>query len=622
MSRRPVHALVTLAVLGACLLSLWGASRAHASDGPGVRTVPAANEVVGTGPIVVRVLPEVGRPDGSPGSARAMVLDHTGARVAAVHLQPSPAGGLAGTLPPLAPGVHLVSWKAGDLTGSFAFDVVEDAGSPVEVGSGVPPAELKSTADVVVEWVPLIAMFLLVGALSVRFFATAPAAMRAAGRPLAGVEVRLTRLAAGAAVVFLPTAWFAVGWKDGTEDWSAAWDRFGADGPGGVLLARFLLATVAAFVLVPLALRRRPPSAPALVVALACGLGELVLRHVPTRKPPVMTRAVWDSLMWVGHLWGSALWIGGLVALLALVVASPVPAGLRAGFWPTAIRRFSLAALGSVAGLVLSGLWLYWVHVDSVGQLFTTLYGRTLLVKLCILAVLLVVGGVNLLWVMPRAEVHEAAADHRGMTDLLRRHFRATVAVEVVLGLSLLFVANFLSGSSRNQALQASDDLFRTTAVAGQTTVGLSPSGLQPGLVNYVVDVAGPPPKEVELTFNGPFADADPAVPPQHVTATAIGDGRYRATGMYAPVVGTWRVDVQADRGPIASFPLTIADKAPTPPRAPAKTVSLSTWIFGVLETLLVAAIIAGAMCGSRRLSRARPAAAPADPGVRELVEA
>jgi hypothetical protein len=141
--------------------------------------------------------------------------------------------------------------------------------------------------------------------------------------------------------------------------------------------------------------------------------------------------------------------------------------------------------------------------------------------------------------------------------------------------------------------------------------------------VEYVVDVAGPVPKEVELTFNGPFADADPPVPPQHVTATAIGDGRYRATGMYAPVVGAWRVDVQADRGPIASFPLTIADKAPTPPRAPAKTVSLSTWIFGVLETLLVAAIIAGAMRGSRGLSRARPAAGPpADPGVRELVEA
>ncbi|HVE25946.1 MAG TPA: CopD family protein [Sporichthya sp.] len=622
MSRRPLPATFALAILCGCLLSLWGPVRAHAAEGPGVRTVPAANEVVGPGPLVVRVLP-AGRPDGSPGSGRALVLDHTGVGVAAVHLQPSPTGGLAGTLPVLAPGVHLVSWTAGDLTGSFAFDVVEDAGSPVQVRSGVPPATLKSTADVAVEWTPLIAMCLLVGALSLRFVATAPAATRATGRSLPAVDLRLTRLAAGAAVVFLPTAWFATGWDDGTEDWSAAWDRFGADAPGGVLLARFLLATAAALVLVPLALRRRPPSAPALGVALACGLGELALRHVPTRKPPVMTRAVWDSVMWVGHLWGSALWIGGLVALLVVVLASPVPAGCRAEFWPTAIRRFSLTALGSVAALVLSGLWLYWVHVDSLAQLFTTLYGRTLLVKFAILAFLLAVGAVNLLWVMPRAEVHEAAADHRGMTALVHRHFRATVAVEVVLGLSLLFVANFLSGSSRNQALQASDDLFRTTALAGETTVGLSPSGLQPGLVEYVVDVTGPAPKEVELTFNGPFDDADPAVPPQHVTATAIGDGRYRATGMYAPVVGAWRVDVQADGGPIASFPLTIADQAPPPPRAPAKTVSLSTWIFGVLETLLVAAILAGAVRGSRRLSRGRPAAGPpADPGVRELIDA
>jgi hypothetical protein len=31
--------------------------------------------------------------------------------------------------------------------------------------------------------------------------------------------------------------------------------------------------------------------------------------------------------------------------------------------------------------VVLSGLWLYWVHVGAVSQLGSTLYGRTLLVK-------------------------------------------------------------------------------------------------------------------------------------------------------------------------------------------------------------------------------------------------
>ncbi|HUR73946.1 MAG TPA: CopD family protein [Sporichthya sp.] len=624
MSRSRVPApLVVLLIALVGALGLVGSLPAHAADDPSVRTVPAANEVVGTTPTILRIFPNAVPAAGSAPAGQAEIFDSSGEKVATSHLGPADAGGLAGALPTLEPGVHLVSWTAGEDRGAFAFEVEEGAGSPAQIVQRPPAPELKDPTDVLVEWLPLIAMMLLVGALSLRFLATGPAAARLErtsvrgldGISLGGVDLRLARLAAAAVAVYLPTAWFAEGWQDGTEDWSAAWDAFGADGAGGVLLSRFVLAVAAAAVLVPLAVRRRRPSVPLLGVALACGLLELLLRHVPTKKPPVLTRAVFDSLMWVGHLWATALWIGGLVALVALVVASPVPADLRAGFWPTVIRRFSLTAMGSVAALVLSGLWLYWVHVDSVGQLFTTLYGNTLLVKFSIFAVLLAVGALNLFWLMPRAEVHEATADHRGMGDLMRRHFRATVALEAVLGLSLLFVANFLSGSSRNQALQASDDLFRTTAVAGSATVGLAPSGLQPGLVEYLVDVDGQAPNEVTLTFTAEGLD----VPPQRVTATALGEGRYRATGMYAPVVGPWHVGVQLDDGPPATFPLTIADQPATPPKAPPKTVSATTWLFGALETLLLAALLVGSFRVSRRLSSRRPAAPPA---ARELIDA
>jgi nitrogen fixation protein FixH len=282
-----------------------------------------------------------------------------------------------------------------------------------------------------------------------------------------------------------------------------------------------------------------------------------------------------------------------------------------------------LTALGSVAALVLTGLWLYWVHVDGVQELFTTLYGKTLVVKFSILIGLLLIGALNLFFVMPRAEVHEATGDSGGMTELIHRHFRATVAIEVVLGLSLLFVASFLGGSSRNQKLQASDELFRTTQIAGSTMVGLTPSALQPGLVDYVVDVdSGTAPKQVDLTFSGgTFAAGSPEVHPQQVTATAIGDGRYRAVGMFAPVVGPWNVDVTLDDGTKATFPLTIADKPAPLPKAPTKSVKATTWLFGALETLLIAALLAGAFRVSRRLSVPRQAVPPADPSTRELVD-
>jgi hypothetical protein len=108
-------------------------------------------------------------------------------------------------------------------------------------------------------------------------------------------------------------------------------------------------------------------------------------------------------------------------------------------------------------------------------------------------------------------------------------------------------------------------------------------------------------------------------VPPQHVVATAVGDGRYRATGIYTPLVGDWRIDVQLDRGPVARFPLTVAEEPPPLPKAAPKTVSAGTWFFGGVDTVLVAAILAGSLQVNRRLSRTRPGA---DAEVRALVDA
>jgi putative copper export protein len=587
---------------------------AGAVDGdPGVRTLPVANEVLDAPPSAVRVYPA----DGA-GAGSARVLDDTGAEVAAGDLVPFTDGGLGLALTSaLEPGVYLVGWSAGASSGSFGFDVEDGPNSPATIAQRAPAPQLKDSNDALVEWLPLVAMLIFVGALSLRFLCTAPAA-RGAGICGVGIDLRLTRLAAVAIVLYLPAAYLAAAYDKGHVDWGSVWDSFGADAAGRVLAARFVLAALGAALVLPLALRRGAPLVRLLGLALACGLAELVLRKVPTRTPPVLSRAIFDNVMWTGHLWGSALWIGGLVALLALLIASPVANADRAAFWPTAIRRFSGAAGGSVAAVLLSGLWLSWVHMDGLGQLAGTLYGRTLLVKLAIAGVLLAVGAVNLFVVSPQAEAAEATGNDRRVKELMGRHFRATVAVEVVLGLSVLFVAHFLSGSSRNQELQASAELFRTSALAGEVEVGLTPSGLQPGIVDYVVDVAGAAPRRVELRF----ANTQLNLPAQVVTAAAVGGGRYRASGIYAPVPGPWDVQVRLDGGPAATFALTVSpDPAPLP-RAKPKTVTATTWFFGILETVLVALVLTVSFRASRRLRERRLAGPPSARPERVLIEA
>jgi hypothetical protein len=98
--------------------------------------------------------------------------------------------------------------------------------------------------------------------------------------------------------------------------------------------------------------------------------------------------------------------------------------------------------MSCVAAITLSGLFLYWQHVDGPSQLLTAMYGRVL-------------GVFNQFWLHPRIEALRASGDERPLRSILLRQFPAVVGLEVLLGLSVLFVAPFLHGSARNQAYQA-----------------------------------------------------------------------------------------------------------------------------------------------------------------------
>ncbi len=82
----------------------------------------------------------------------------------------------------------------------------------------------------------------------------------------------------------------------------------------------------------------------------------------------------------VVHLGAMALWLGGL-ALLVTTVLRPggaSPAGARP------LQRWSRLALASVAALVATGTYQAWRQVDPLPSLWSTGYGRTLLVKLAL----------------------------------------------------------------------------------------------------------------------------------------------------------------------------------------------------------------------------------------------
>jgi copper transport protein len=300
-----------------------------------------------------------------------------------------------------------------------------------------------------------------------------PAARRLGPDSLARVTIRMARVAVVLAVLAVPAALtdLAHGTAGlGGYDYGAAWDSlYDGSNAGRLSGLELTLSLVGAALIAPLTVRAAAGGrarAWLLGVGLLAGVVALGTTKFPDSVPDNWGRTSFQTLMWMLHLLGGSIWIGGLAGLLLLALPGAVARQERGAFWSPAIRRFAAAAMSCVAAIAVSGLSLYWEHVDGPSQLFSTMYGRVLGVKIFIFGALLLLGIVNQFWMHPRIESLRAADDHRPLHILLVKRFPVIVTLEVLLGLSVLFVAPFLHGSARNQAFQAEAAQHPTSVTA------------------------------------------------------------------------------------------------------------------------------------------------------------
>jgi uncharacterized membrane protein len=352
-------------------------------------------------------------------------------------------------------------------------------------------------------------------------------------------------------------------------------------------------------------------------ISLTAGVAELLARVIPTETPDEWVREIFTDLLDWGHMTGASVWIGGLVALAVLGATLRLSAAESDGFWSAALRRFSVVATVCVGVMILTGLWTVWIHVGPPRLLFHTLYGETLLVKLILVLILVGLGAINQLWLLPRVNALRAGGADGSALSVTLRHFRGIVAAEAVIGLLVILVVPFLSGSARKQEFERNAaDLTQSKVVGGQE-VRLRPSGAQPGPTDYDVWVAGAEAGRVAVAFSSPRL----GVPPTDVVATSMGGDHYRVSGLYTPMVGQWRARVLAAGDAAASFPLAVTAKYVEPESPPPPAVRGSTWTWGVAEVLAVILALIGAGFASswvtrwRRRRRSLGAAEPASAG-------
>ena len=381
-----------------------------------------------------------------------------------------------------APGTYTVRWRSAaadghPLTGTFIF-VVEPGASGLrpqvapraEPGPAEPPpaATLAPMSDfdaesplyVAVRWLTFMGLLGLIGAATFRVVVlgllgrqgTGIAGLTAAAD---GGAARLGLFSAGVLAVATLLRLYAQSYAFTGGPGAADPGRIAAMLTGttwgmGWLLQLFALLVASTGLLLH---RRRPAPGWGLVMLGTAGLSftPALSGHAASVADATAAAVLADGL----HVLGAGGWLGSLFA--TVVVGLPVALRLpdrRGEAVAALINAFSPTALAFAAVVVATGVFSAWLHVGSFGALWSSGYGRTLLLKLGVLTVVFGTGAYNWLRVKPRLGHVKAA-----------HHLRRSAVVELTAGVVVLIITAILvaTPTPMDAAMPATADAAATT---------------------------------------------------------------------------------------------------------------------------------------------------------------
>ncbi|HEX2889802.1 copper resistance CopC/CopD family protein [Vineibacter terrae] len=508
------RAVACLGIMLAMALASMGPALAHASL---VRTDPGDGEVTGTAParfvltfnesvtpLVLRVI----RPDGT-----AFDLLRQARQGRAIDVEAPKDLGI---------GTHVLSWR-----------VVSEDGHPVSgavvFSIGAPSVNTMRTAGDVGDgpvrfaiWATklglFIGMFVGIGGAFYRAWISRP-------------ERHGLRVIAGAIILGFVAALFSIGLQGldalglpfSGRIHRMAWAA-GVDSSQGRTAIVVAAALIAAFISLGTP-RVSACRALSLVALLAIGAALTMSGHASTAHPQWLTR----SAVFL-HSVGIAFWTGALTPLFAQLIADSPDAAMS-------LRRFSRAIPFVLVPLVAAGIVLAVVQVQHASALWTTDYGRVLLIKLGLLAAVAGLAAYNRWRLTPQVE-HAT----RGAARRLAR----VIAVEMVLVLAVLSVVALWRFTPPPRALAAAASEPAYVHIHGPKAMAdLTITPGRAGPVEAVITIAagdfGPlKAKEVTLILTDPVAGIGPLRRP----ARRSDDGSWRVEGLVMPIAGHWSVRI------------------------------------------------------------------------------
>lgn len=365
---------------------------------------------------------------------------------------------------PLPAGRYTVLWRTAAAdghpsSGSFGFDVVS-AAAAARPDTAAPPANghalvhVDSTSEslpslnvsAATRWLEFIAMLAVVGGVVFQLLVLprADRAMAGALAPEARLEIADTarRFVQSALVLLvvasasrLYDATRAVLGPDHPVDRATLAMMLGTSWGTGWLVG--LIGVVVTAIGVTLVRRVRPEVGwfVAALGAAAIGMSPALTGHAAA-TPPVPIAVASDVL----HVLMASAWIGTLLAVL--FVSLPFVRGRhsieRLGSGPliaSLVRAFHPVALTCAGLVIVSGVVSSWLRLPTLASLWTSTYGRVLLLKLAFVAAVIVLGAVNWRRMLP------ALGDERAARRITRTASAELTIAALVLAVTAVLVS-------------------------------------------------------------------------------------------------------------------------------------------------------------------------------------
>jgi copper transport protein len=249
------------------------------------------------------------------------------------------------------------------------------------------------------------------------------------------------------------------------------------------------------------------------------------------------------------HLSAVSLWLGGLALLVGAVLPRRLPDELA-----NVVPRFSKLAFGAVVAILATGVFQGWREVRTIDALTQTTYGKLLIVKVALFALMVGLAFFSRRYVQERYRVPAttrrlsfgpgAAADAPTDDETVAR-LRRTVGAETVIAVVVLAVTALLVNAqpARSALAQPFTTEMRSDQVLVDVTVDPAKAG-PAALHFYTLSPEGAVKEVQDLTASLTLPSRD--VGPLAVPVQRAGPGHFVANGFNIPLSGKWTLEVKA----------------------------------------------------------------------------